>query len=293
MENLKNNFDILLNKVNKIASLKLENDEKNVMQTMLKGGIGASANPAITKLSIALGTKETNNFRVNEPSSSFMSADYSSADFNKVNQDIEAILESGYNAKIIDQNINLANMLNGRPTKDSKGEVMLHLTSKLHMNDSKEQPISYCDFEAKYETILAFMSTVESNNMRLGPSNKLYLYNTIINLLNDLETNKVNFNSTILKNNMTELSKSIPNQNLLNYMDKIGIADLAKIHSVMNTKKNTLNDARKKLEQQLFNNVESDFDMSKCQKSFASAVHDIQKRKKMCDFDIEEQELSF
>ena len=105
------NFFNLLNQVNKIASMKLENNHTAVIKNMIKQGIGASANDAINKLSTALNTKETNKFTAKQEKETFMGSTFSADKFNNQNKDIEAILQSGYNARVIDQDINLSNII--------------------------------------------------------------------------------------------------------------------------------------------------------------------------------------
>lgn len=276
MESVKSQFESMLTMVNKIASLKLENDESIVMNSMLDNGIGASANDAIERMCNALNTKETNNFTVKQEKETFFCPTYSAKDFNYLNRDIEAILQSGYNAKIIDQHINLSNMLNGNPTKKQNGEILFHLTDKMNMNNPY-QTTSYSTFDAKANTILNFIALAKESNVRLAPANNLYLYNTIINLLNDVDTHNINTDENVLRGHLTSL-RTVENENLQKFLGKAKLADCMNVNTLINMKREELDEARKRLESQIFNKVEPKFDMKKCHNNFANRVLDIQKQ---------------
>ena len=149
MKKVETNFESMVEHVNKISSLKLENREEAVIMAMLNSGIGASANGTIEKLSNALNTTKTNNFRARQEEETLFGPSFNAERFNFLNKDIEAILESGYNARIIDQTINVANMINGKNVTKTKGEVVLHTLDNMNIKNP-EQTMSYSDFDAKY-----------------------------------------------------------------------------------------------------------------------------------------------
>lgn len=271
MEN--KNINEILNQVTKIASLKLENDENAVMSSMIANKIGANASDAINKLSTALGTKNFNNFKASEEKNLF-SPMYSSSIFNYENKDIEAILESGYNAKVIDQNIKLASMFKGNsiPEKNTT-EVFLHLTDKLNMNNTSKT--SYSDFDAKYDTLITFLSLAETGSIKLNKSNKLYLYNNIINLLNEVDTKNIDTNVDDMKNNFNSL-RVTDNANLKNYLNSLTNVDFNKVNTMIDNKRRVLDISRQRLELQLFNKCEENFDMKKCHYNFARSVESLQ-----------------
>ncbi|MBQ7308369.1 MAG: hypothetical protein IJW82_07585 [Clostridia bacterium] len=275
MENVNKKFEAMQNQVNKIAGLKLENNEEAVISGMLSSGIGASANDTIQKLSNALNTTNTNNFRVKQQKESFLGPNFSADSFNRLNKDIEAILESSYNAIAIDQNVNISNMLNGNNNVHrSKGEIVLHTLDYMNVKNPN-QTTSYSEFDAKYNTVLSFLELSRDRNLRLAPINRLYLYNTIITLMNEVDTNNVNTDVNFIAENVNAL-RNIPNENMQNYLSKVTVSDIAKIDSEVKSKRQSLDYVRKELEMQIFNKVEKDFNMKNCHDKFARAVENYQ-----------------
>ena len=288
MKKVETNFESMVEHVNKISSLKLENREEAVIMAMLNSGIGASANGTIEKLSNALNTTKTNNFRARQEEETLFGPSFNAERFNFLNKDIEAILESGYNARIIDQTINVANMINGKNVTKTKGEVVLHTLDNMNIKNP-EQTMSYSDFDAKYNTLLSFISLAGDQNLRLAPSNKLYLYNSIINLMNEIDTNNINTDVDFIKNNFNAL-KDVQNENLQNYLSKVTVGDITKITAEIKAKRQSLDYVRKDLEQQIFNKTEEKFDMEKCHDKFVRAV-EYRQRENMALRDEDEEQV--
>ena len=276
-------FGDLVNQVNKISSLNLENDERAVISSMVSNGIGASAFEAINKLSSALGTTEKNSFRTVQDSNTLFGPGYNAHRFNVLNKDVEALLESGYNAQVIDQNITMSDMLSGKDVA-KKGELLLFIADKMNLNNDKNKT-SYSDFDAKFSTVYAFMDVANKSNLRLAPSNKLYIYNVVIDLMNKIETNNISADPKTMFDNIKELSK-INNPELKDYLKTISENDCSKVAEVIKLRKQVLDDTRKRLEKELFNKVETKFDMKTCHNNFAKAVEDIQRRQNaMCEIE--------
>ena len=288
MKNVNKNFESMVEHVNKIASLKLENREEAVIMAMLNSGVGASANPTIQKLSNALNTTKTNNFRAAQEEETLFGPSFNAEKFNLLNKDIEAILESGYNARIIDQTINVSNMINGKGVSKTKGEIVLHTLDNMNIKNPK-QTMSYSDFDAKYNTLLSFIELAGDHNLRLAPSNKLYLYNSIINLMNEIDTNNINTDVNFIKKNVGALN-GIENDNLKNYLSNVTVGDMSKIANEVKSKRESLDYVRKDLEQQIFNKAEEKFNMEKCHDKFVRAV-EYRQRENMALRDEEEVAL--
>lgn len=265
-------FDNIVKDIEKINDSDLVMiNEDIVMSTLFANGISRDTIVNVAQTSYALHCQHENNFRVKTRESiNPFKTQLNAIEFNNLNSNLEIILNAGYNACVTSQYCELDKLFNKKNLMNEPVETVANLGDKLDLF-SHIRPVSYSEFDAKYNTLHSVLTMAESGDIKLSKCHKLYIYNSIINLLNDVKTERLNTTDKLCKENLVIL-KAMENENFDYILNGIGDKEITKLQGIVLGKATVLNELRQNLEKSLFGKSEEKFNMRKSLKMFEKSA---------------------
>lgn len=277
---LDDNFDSLKTKNEELLNLYLEKDIVSAMNKFINGNWDNSAFEEIGKNAEILNCSKVNNFKPAVKGLPIFNNRQAIEELNYDNRDIEILLETGFNASIANQYNEVASLLDGKQTKATNGELIILMSEKLGVQGSHFK-MTYSEFIAKYDAIMALNEIKDYEKVPFSKSNNLYLYNTVVNLMASIKDKKVNSDDIDFYDDM-EILDTIDNDIIQKLLDKSSTPHIQEVNEMLNEKFDKLDELRKQLENDIFDKSNDKFNAKKCINNFYKEVEMLNKDAEIC-----------